>query len=141
MLIYFLGWSALIGFTLMVLLIPINTLVMKRLGKDQDNYMAASDERMGVVNEMLQYIRFIKIYSWEDIFAGKIFGIRKRELRSLKNTIYIRSFNSFLWSCSPVFVSMATFGSYTLIFGKTLTAPVRMFNLLIPVLIFYYYYY
>eukprot|EP01027_Heterolobosea_sp_BB2_P005362 GEZU01008213.1.p1 GENE.GEZU01008213.1~~GEZU01008213.1.p1 ORF type:complete len:1468 (-),score=330.07 GEZU01008213.1:1647-6050(-) len=129
MLCYQLGVSALVGFSIMVLLIPVNYYLMKWIGKFQEQFMALSDKRMGLVNEVLQYIRLIKVYAWEESFVRRVDKIRNEEIRKLTYCILLRCFNSFLWNSAPVLVTVGTFGAYTTFFGNTLTVPLAFVSL------------
>lgn len=43
-----------------------------------------TDDRVKVTNEILQAIKIVKLYAWEDSFAQKVTKTRNRELNLLK---------------------------------------------------------
>ena len=43
--------------------------------------MVASDKRVALMNEILNSIRLIKMYAWEEPFIEKIKGLRSVEIR------------------------------------------------------------
>lgn len=49
----------------------------------------ASDERLRKIEETLQGIKLIKLYSWEDEFCKRILKVRAHELKLLdKDSLY-----------------------------------------------------
>jgi ATP-binding cassette subfamily C (CFTR/MRP) protein 10 len=52
--------------------------------------MQSKDLRTKIMNEVLNGIRVIKFYAWENSFVDKILEIRAQELKTLKSTVYLR---------------------------------------------------
>lgn len=44
-----------------------------------------TDQRVRLTTEVLQGVRLVKYYAWENFFAGKIAALRGRELQRIKN--------------------------------------------------------
>jgi ABC-type multidrug transport system fused ATPase/permease subunit len=59
-----LGWSAFVGFIALIPSWPINSYLMKRAFSIQKDLSAARDKRMGVLNELITAIKFIKFFAW-----------------------------------------------------------------------------
>lgn len=73
------------------------------------------------MSEMLQGIRILKLYSWEEHFSEKITKLRGLELKSLKGRKYLDALCVYFWATTPVLISILTFTTYSLM-GHTLTA-------------------
>jgi ATP-binding cassette subfamily C (CFTR/MRP) protein 2 len=85
-----LGPSVLAGLAVMVLTTPVNAIIMKKLGNIQKSMMQSKDMRTKIMNEVLNGIRVIKFFAWENSFINKIGDIRDKELQTLKSTLYLR---------------------------------------------------
>lgn len=47
----------------------------------------------------------LKLYAWEKSFMSKVFNIRKKELKQLKNAAYLNATFAFTFTCAPFMVS------------------------------------
>lgn len=45
------------------------------------------------------------MYAWEPSFEDQVLKIRNKEMKVLKQTAYLNSATSFIWSCAPFLVS------------------------------------
>ncbi|RUS88621.1 hypothetical protein EGW08_003647, partial [Elysia chlorotica] len=109
-----LGPSALAGIAVMILLIPVNGLIAHKAREYQILQMKMKDSRIKLMNEILNGIKVLKLYAWEDSFEKQVLDIRNRELIVLKKAAYLNSLTTFFWSCAPFLVSLTTFGVYVL---------------------------
>ena len=66
--------------------------------------MQQKDRRIRLMNEVLNGIKVIKLYAWEDHFQEDVQSIRQRELTILKHTAYLNAVSSFTWTCAPFLV-------------------------------------
>ena len=66
--------------------------------------MRQKDRRIRLMNEVLNGIKVIKLYAWEDHFQGDVQNIRQEELVILRNTAYLNAMSSFTWTCAPFLV-------------------------------------
>lgn len=128
MLFFLLGWSVISGITLMIVMIPINGIIMRKLTALQKLIMKSKDERVRSMNELLQGIRLIKFFAWERSFEDKITGIRDAELKNLKTAAYYRAIITFFWMSTPLFVSIVTFTTFALA-GNLLTPEIAFTSL------------
>ncbi|XP_053206592.1 ATP-binding cassette sub-family C member 3-like [Panonychus citri] len=117
-----LGYSSFFGLGVMVVMMPINGITVHWCQKFQVKFMEQKDERVKFMNEILSGIKIIKLYAWENSFLKIVNNLRKKELGHLKRLSYLENFSSFLWLCSPMMVSVATFAAYVLIQKESLTA-------------------
>ncbi|KAH6590482.1 hypothetical protein BASA61_005241 [Batrachochytrium salamandrivorans] len=139
MAIYFLydtlGPSIFGGVAIMVLMVPINGYLATKsraLGKTQ---MSNKDARTKLMDELLNGIKVIKLYAWENSFLRKIFKVREAELDTLKYIGYLSAAQSFTWSCTPFLVSFTSFALFSYFSEEPLTSTrvfvaLSLFNLL-----------
>ncbi|KRY11421.1 Multidrug resistance-associated protein 1 [Trichinella patagoniensis] len=111
--VYFLweviGASVLSGVGFLILLIPLNYFISSKQNKLQVSQMKYKDERMKLVNEILNGIKVLKLYAWEMAFGKQVNNIRKKELDILKTAAYYRAATSFIWTCAPFLVKFNLF--------------------------------
>ncbi|KAM6105939.1 LOW QUALITY PROTEIN: ATP-binding cassette sub-family C member 2 [Pterocles gutturalis] len=110
-----LGPSVLAGIAVMVLLIPINALLVTKAKTIQVRNMKNKDERMKIMNEILNGIKILKLFAWEPSFEKRVNEIRARELKDLVNFSYLQSISIFVFTCAPFLVSLASFAVYVLV--------------------------
>ncbi|XP_013177998.1 PREDICTED: multidrug resistance-associated protein 1 isoform X1 [Papilio xuthus] len=109
-----LGPSVLAGLAVMIVLIPVNGLIANRVKTLQIKQMKYKDERVKLMNEVLNGIKVLKMYAWEPSFEDQILKIRNKEMVVLKQTAYLNSATSFIWSCAPFLVTFLTFFTYVI---------------------------
>ena len=76
-----LGPSALAGFGVLLLLVPIQSWMGKLFSKFRHKTAVHTDERVKVMNEIITGMRVIKMYCWEKPFGQIIKKIRQLSLR------------------------------------------------------------
>lgn len=69
--------------------------------------MKCKDNRIKLMNEILNGIKVLKLYAWELAFREKILEIRQKELKVLKKSAYLAAMATFTWVCAPFLVSKA----------------------------------
>ncbi|KAK3724345.1 hypothetical protein QZH41_010856, partial [Actinostola sp. cb2023] len=115
------GVSILAGVGVMILLIPINICFSKVLTKLQVKIMSRTDNRLKLVNEMLNAIKVLKLYAWENSLHQKVMETRNSEIRLQRKALYVSASFQFTFTFAPFLVSLATFAIYVLT-GNMLTA-------------------
>ncbi|XP_076239794.1 multidrug-Resistance like Protein 1 isoform X1 [Calliopsis andreniformis] len=110
-----LGPAAFAGLAVLLILIPVNLLITNRLKTLQIRQMKDKDERVKLINEVLNGIKVLKLYAWEPSFEEKILKIRTKEIKVLKEAAYLNAGISFIWSFAPFLVSLVSFATYILI--------------------------
>lgn len=68
--------------------------------------MKFKDERIKLMNEVLNGMKVLKLYAWEPPFEEEITKIRNQELKVLRRASYLNAFSSFTWICAPFLVSL-----------------------------------
>ncbi|KAK3818901.1 MAG: multi drug resistance-associated protein MRP [Benniella sp.] len=137
------GWAICAGVFVMLLAVPLHTQLSAMMNILQQKQLENKDVRIRLLNELLNGIRIIKLYAWENAFMQRILTIRNDdELTTLKKLGYLSAVESITWSCTPFFVSLATFAVYVLVLKKPMTADIVfpsivLFNLLqLPLALF-----
>uniref|UniRef100_H2Z8F9 Uncharacterized protein n=1 Tax=Ciona savignyi TaxID=51511 RepID=H2Z8F9_CIOSA len=109
-----LGPSVLAGLAVMVLLIPVNGVIAAKARALQVKQMKYKDERIKLMNEILNGMKVLKMYAWEMSFKDKVTSIRNKELKELRKAAYLNAASSFTFVCAPFLVSLTTFAVYVL---------------------------
>lgn len=130
-----LGFSSFAGIIMMVLMLPINLIIAKKFSKLQNQILKGTDARIHSTNEILQNIRIIKYFSWEERFQDIVNEKRRAELRALKYRYVLWSTAATIWYGTPIMITFASFFLYTVVEGKKLTPSIAfpalsMFSLL-----------
>ncbi|XP_072760187.1 multidrug resistance-associated protein 1 isoform X6 [Anoplolepis gracilipes] len=131
-----LGPAVLAGLAVMIILIPVNGLIANKVKTLQIRQMKSKDERVKLMNEVLNGIKVLKLYAWEPSFEQQILKIRVKEIQVLKEAAYLNAGTSFIWSCAPFLVSLVSFTTYVLIDDKnvldstTAFVSLSLFNIL-----------
>ncbi|KAF9430408.1 hypothetical protein BGZ94_006978 [Podila epigama] len=106
------GWSSLVGMSILVVTIPINKAVRKKYAKGQRELSSARDDRVTLMGELIQGIRMIKFFAWEMSFSEKILKAREIELKKLVNVYKNTILFQLVWFSSPLLVTISSFFCY-----------------------------
>ncbi|CAF4290926.1 unnamed protein product, partial [Adineta steineri] len=105
--------------------------------------MKLKDQRIKMTNEVLNGIKVLKLYAWEEAFIRRLNEIRDKELNCIRRKAIISSFSSAIWTFAPILVCIVTFATYVLSSDENvLTAQkafvsLALFNLLrFPLVVF-----
>ena len=121
LLIYIAGIPGLAGVLVMLVSVPLAAKVMSRLQGLRKKLMNSTDKRINAVNEMLQGIRIVKFFAWENRFLEKIGILRETELDDLWSYVFSQAFYRIIWTATPVLVSFFTFLTFTMFSDRVLT--------------------
>ncbi|KAF9270593.1 P-loop containing nucleoside triphosphate hydrolase protein [Marasmius fiardii PR-910] len=124
---YLLGWSALVGFVIMIGLGPLPGIVMRAIHAVQVERMKRTDARVESVTETLSVIRMVKLFGWENKMASRIAEKREAELTWIKRRQFWELVNDNILYLSPIIVMIATFSIYTVVMKRQLT-PSTVFS-------------
>lgn len=116
-----LGWSALVGASVIVLLAPVQYLIAAKLADTQKSSLVSrvdgrfvshveavmdeceipllpsqehSTDRLKKTSEILKGIKLLKLYAWENIFCDCVEETRGKELTSLRTFAFYTSMSS-----------------------------------------------
>ncbi|XP_020587658.1 ABC transporter C family member 10-like [Phalaenopsis equestris] len=105
------GLATVAAMVVIILTVLCNAPLAKLQHKFQTRLMSAQDERLKALSEALVNMKVLKLYAWETHFRKVVEGLRGEECKWLKAFQLRRAYNSFLFWCSPVLVSAATFSA------------------------------
>lgn len=130
-----LGFSSFAGIAMMVLMLPVNMFIAKQFQTVQNRILAGTDARIHATNEILQNIRIIKYFAWEQRFEDIVNEKRKTELKALRFRYIIWSIAATVWYGTPIMITFMSFFLYTVVEKKKLSPSIAfpalsMFSLL-----------
>ena len=101
LLIINIGASALAGLALFAVMMPVLARSAKSLARRRGQMNKITDKRLGLTQEILQSVRFVKFFGWEASFLDQLRSLREREIRAVQVLLGIRSvLNAFSVVCS-----------------------------------------
>ncbi|XP_065085907.1 ATP-binding cassette sub-family C member 4-like [Ochlerotatus camptorhynchus] len=127
------GFAGLIGIAFLLSFIPLQAWVGKKAASFRLKTATRTDRRVRFMNEIIQGIQVIKMYAWESSFGRMVHQIRRREIRGIRGTLFIRagllSFN--LVSRLSIFLSLVGYCYFGHVFtAKKVFIVTSYFNLL-----------
>ncbi|XP_072025399.1 ATP-binding cassette sub-family C member 9-like [Amphiura filiformis] len=124
LLYYYVGISAILGLVSVFLLLPLQAIIVKKSSKHQKEALGHADDRLKKCSEMLNGIKLLKLYGWEDIYMNLMEAVRIKELKSVLNFNTQFGFTVILCFALPVALNIVIFGTYPSLSGKDLTSSV-----------------
>ncbi|XP_053721093.1 ATP-binding cassette sub-family C member 12 isoform X1 [Synchiropus splendidus] len=112
---YVLGYTALMGVFIYIILLPVQSVLAKLINMLKTKIVRITDSRVRTMNEILSSIRLIKMYAWEDSFEKKIAELRISERREFRKVSYIQNINSSITTITPALATVLTFTLHTLL--------------------------
>ncbi|KAG0655558.1 hypothetical protein C6P45_002974 [Maudiozyma exigua] len=135
--LYFLLGKALIGGLLvMAIMIPVNSLLTKKIKSLTKTQMKFKDMRIKTITEILSSIKSIKFYAWEKPMLEKLNYVRNdQELKNLRKIGVASSLIYFAWNCVPLMVTCSSFLIFSYVSDYPLTPELvfpslSLFNIL-----------
>ncbi|EAR93277.2 ABC transporter C family protein (macronuclear) [Tetrahymena thermophila SB210] len=115
-----LGPLGMLSILFLILTFPIQRWIGKMASRHTSKRIQKSDERIKLINEILEGIRIVKIYGWEEAIKMIIEKIRSEEIRELIRACVLQyidksiSISSVLLSAALTFMIIYYQGSYEL---------------------------
>ncbi|KAG7759026.1 hypothetical protein KL911_000163 [Ogataea haglerorum] len=132
-----LGNAMWLGVLFLCISVPMNTWVFGQQKKLQKTQMKVKDERTGLISEMLNNIKSLKLYAWELPYKKKLMYVRNnKELSNLKKIGIFQACSQFIFNTTPYLVSTSTFALFIVAYrGVPLSTDIvftalSLFNLL-----------
>ncbi|KAH8034876.1 hypothetical protein HPB51_003163 [Rhipicephalus microplus] len=123
----YLGVACLAGIGVMIVIMPLVLIVMSLGQKYQAAQMKLKDRRIKSMSEILNSIKILKLFAWENPFTEKIETLRSQEVTLLKKYSYLTAFSCFCMTCSSVLVAFSSFVTYVLISDRNALNPTITF--------------
>ncbi|KIO14761.1 hypothetical protein M404DRAFT_118392 [Pisolithus tinctorius Marx 270] len=109
-----LGPSALAGFSMFILIIPIQKRLMALQRRIRQRSVVWTEQRTKVLLEILGAMRVIKYFSYEMPYLHKLSGLRKKELHEVCKIQFLTSASFALGTSLPILGTTLAFVTYTL---------------------------
>ena len=111
----------LLGLASQLALLPIQNYLAECIGRVRREMVKHTDERVKLMNEILQAIRVIKMYAWEGPMEQRIVDVRRKELKCLNLYLSLNScLRELLFVAGPI-ASVVVFTSLIYGFGQSIT--------------------
>nr|DBA26326.1 TPA: hypothetical protein GDO54_010602 [Pyxicephalus adspersus] len=119
--VYVLGPTGFLGSAVFILFYPAMMFVSRLTAYFRRKCVSVTDERVQKMNEVLNYIKFIKMYAWVKAFSQSVQKIRENERRILEKAGYFQSITVGVAPIVVVIASVLTFSVHMML-GYDLTA-------------------
>ena len=119
-----LGITSLVSVLIVLFAMPLNYYIAQQFSRTQKKVMAATDARIHTTNEVLQNIRIIKYFAWEQRFSAIVDEKRAVELRAIRNKYILWTLAAAFWFGIPLVIAFFSFMLYTLVEKKPLIPSV-----------------
>ncbi|KAK4689734.1 hypothetical protein P7C73_g391, partial [Tremellales sp. Uapishka_1] len=106
------GPSALAGFSLFILLAPLQTSFMQQSFKIRKKSMIWTDARSKLLQELLSSMQIIKVFTYEIPFLKRLREIRRKEMVGIRKILIIRAANQAIAFSLPTLASVLSFVTY-----------------------------
>lgn len=78
-----------LGLAVMIIVIPSQAIIARVVARLRRVMLKFTGERIKVINEILQGIRVIKFYAWEDSFLQRATEARALEMGQIRKTMIV----------------------------------------------------
>ncbi|KLO13407.1 multidrug resistance-associated ABC transporter [Schizopora paradoxa] len=136
-----LGVSALVGLGVLVLGFPVQFLLVRVMFRARRKGVVFTDRRVRFTTEILQGIRLIKFFAWEQFYGENIGKLREAEVRQIRRAAIARATMISVVTMIPILASILSFITYALI-GHALNPAIifsslQYFNIIRMPLVFF----
>ncbi|XP_055346866.1 LOW QUALITY PROTEIN: multidrug resistance-associated protein 1-like [Paramacrobiotus metropolitanus] len=121
------GPSVFAGIGAMLLTIPLVGSVMRRNRVLEAAQLEEKDQRMKVMHEILNGIKILKLYAWEESFENKVETVRNKELVALRKSANLKAINMITWLFTPSLVAVVSYTCYVLSDDHNILNPAKTF--------------
>ncbi|KAF8310766.1 P-loop containing nucleoside triphosphate hydrolase protein [Clavulina sp. PMI_390] len=115
LLIQLMGWTAFVGFGMFLFTSPILRWITRTSSAARKELLAARDERLREMNQVIQGIRFLKFFAWEAKWVERVMKARERELVRLSKVLWLWVLIMLMWDVLPLFISIISFSAFIVI--------------------------
>ncbi|EGC28816.1 hypothetical protein DICPUDRAFT_159691 [Dictyostelium purpureum] len=124
------GFSGLVGFLVMVISVPLTTALSTQASKYLRLSLGHADTRTDLTSELINGIRFLKLYAWEKLFLDRIDSERTKQLDHLYTRIIYYIVSQMIVQISSALVLISTFATYSLL-GHQLTLDIAFTSMVV----------
>ncbi|KAK2630395.1 hypothetical protein QTJ16_001215 [Diplocarpon rosae] len=119
-----LGWPCLIGITAVVFAQLMNTFIANAVLYYEKERRVATDSKLHKISQLVDAIRHLRYYGWQDVWLTRIMDARQHELKLRVITALWRVMISFTNEFAGGLFPVVAFWAYTVLAGKSLRVDV-----------------
>ncbi|XP_022093816.1 ATP-binding cassette sub-family C member 9-like isoform X2 [Acanthaster planci] len=123
------GYSAVLGMVVFAVFVPLQAVIGKYMAKLEEQTLSFADVRLKLSSEVLQGIKLLKMYGWEDLFGREIKKIRQWEIWTICKMMLCYGVIGSLTEATPLIATLVTFSTFTALMGEVLTPDVAFSSL------------
>ncbi|XP_035223587.1 multidrug resistance-associated protein 1-like, partial [Stegodyphus dumicola] len=101
---YFLGSAWIAALVIIIIVIIASLVIGKRISKLQVEQMTIKDDRLKIITEIINCVKVIKLYAWENPFVELVNEIRKKEVLFIRKQLLYYAGSSFIWGWAPFLI-------------------------------------
>lgn len=131
LLILIMGPTTLVGVAVLFAFVPLTTHITAKMIAVRKQRVEVSDERIEVINGMLQGIKVTKLNNYEAQYMERIREIREREMAFLRKELYIWGLTLSITVITPVLASAVTYVTYVLVDEENILTASTTFTTLL----------
>ncbi|XP_004365809.1 multidrug resistance-associated protein 13 [Capsaspora owczarzaki ATCC 30864] len=124
-----LGYAALIGFLVIVLVIPVQLRLATYITMLNKQAMARDDSRVKKITELINGMKVIKLYAWEPAFLQRALAARAAQLAIMFRVALLNALLQLIQQTLPMLITVTAFASFAAISDEPLT-PTTAFTAL-----------
>ncbi|CAG9312990.1 unnamed protein product [Blepharisma stoltei] len=106
------GWAGIIGLTVLLVHYPIAIALSSISSYYRKRVSEFSDKRIMLITNLIEGIKVVKLYGWEDPFLRLIYGERSKEIKEQEKQFNISSVNNAMGVSGIGAVFLVTFALY-----------------------------
>ncbi|ORX37805.1 P-loop containing nucleoside triphosphate hydrolase protein [Kockovaella imperatae] len=134
LLVWFLGYSALVGLGLLIGTSPLQGVLFTRLLRLRTEQQDIVDDRIRLLTEIINNMRAVKQYAYEDVFAARVMALREMELNKIRSYTFVRANVNATFFFMPVLAAILTFVTYSLtgheLDAATIFSSLQLYNII-----------
>ena len=121
-LVMYLSWRSIgnatfVGGALILLFVPFQSWISKKFSQLRSETAKKTDIRIKIMSEIIQGIKVIKMYAWENSFAKLAADARREEIKIIQKTCLYTSINIIFSFASSRVVMVLIFSTYVFLGG------------------------
>lgn len=103
------GAPGLVGFGFLFVSLFMVTFGGRYIGGMRRRVNKVTDSRVSMMREILQSMKVIKFYSWEEAYRESVTSIRNREMKKVKKMLVLRNVLNSVFVAAPTFAGLLSF--------------------------------
>ena len=110
---FIVGPSVIMCVAVVCVVMPVQTRLGRAMLTLRRAQLKCADERVKLVNEMIQGMRVIKMYAWEESMMARIMAVRKKEVAVMTKLRVVNSCMATMIMMAPFAMTVTMFAMYT----------------------------